>query len=173
MKTIRYFSAKEFKNFMKSLGYISYSYNRYDVPYQKIIESDFAIISICNTEIEEDIDNEYDLWANGADNHWMPSTSNVLNIEFDDIDGHSNNYKCAFNNKDAEKIIDFIIRNKDKNNFYIHCGAGISRSGAVALFVADMFRYFGNDYNILPGVPKTPNAWVLKVLHNRLSQIDM
>jgi predicted protein tyrosine phosphatase len=171
MKQIRYFSAKDFKNFMKSFGYVSYSNNRKNI--DKIKDENFAIISISNTEIEDNADNEYDLWANGPTNHWMPSTPNVLNLEFDDIDGHDNNYKSAFNNKDAERVIDFIIRNKDKNNFYIHCGAGISRSGAIALFIGDMFKYFGNDYNILPNIPKTPNAWVLKVLHNKINQIEL
>lgn len=41
---------------------------------------------------------------------------------------------------DAAEIVDFILKNKDKN-FCIHCTAGISRSGAVSAFLVNNLGY--------------------------------
>lgn len=38
-----------------------------------------------------------------------------------------------------QEIYDFIIKNKDKENFVVHCAMGVSRSGAVGEFVQDLF----------------------------------
>ena len=43
----------------------------------------------------------------------------------------------AFNKEQAKELLQFIIENKDKKNCYIHCNAGISRSGAVGIFIND------------------------------------
>lgn len=42
--------------------------------------------------------------------------------------------------EEIQKIVDFINRHKDKSVFMVHCSAGISRSGAVAIFLYDKFR---------------------------------
>ena len=83
MKKIKYFSVIDFKNFMKSLGYVSYDYNR-RIPYNDIPRQDFAVISIGNSG--EWSDNAEELWANGVNAHWLPGMfDNVLNIDFGDL----------------------------------------------------------------------------------------
>lgn len=56
-----------------------------------------------------------------------------------------------------------IELNKDKQQFIVHCSAGISRSGAVGTFIND---YFGLDYSTFrktnPQVQ--PNPFVLRTL---------
>lgn len=68
--------------------------------------------------------------------------SNVLIMEFEDIEREIEGYK-AFSIELAEKTIKFIMENKDKDIFLVHCAAGISRSGAIAQFIND---YFSGDY---------------------------
>lgn len=98
---------------------------------------------------------------------------NVLNLEFDDII-NENHYLTKngkqlriFNKEDASKIIEFINLHKDKENLYVHCLAGISRSGAVGEFISD---YFGKDYfqfrKLNPKIQ--PNPYVLLTLNKQL-----
>lgn len=74
--------------------------------------------------------------------HWFKEEhNNVLNLEFDDVTEDTNwNGKVfkAMTEKQADKCIDFIERNKEKD-FLIHCKAGISRSGAFGQFIYDFF----------------------------------
>ena len=60
---------------------------------------------------------------------------NILQLEFDDVFD-------SFTEQHAEQIIDFVEKNKNKRVMYVHCDAGISRSGAVGLW---MCRYLGED----------------------------
>lgn len=166
-KKIKYFSAVTFKNYMKSLGYVSFDWNR-RIPYNDIPRQDFAVISIGNPEWLEDVDNNTDLWANGINNHWLPGCfENVLNIEFGDCgEGEFD----SMGETQAYDIVKFIIKNQHKNNFYIHCGAGISRSGAVATFIYDFFKEKGVEVEILPHLPRTPNQYVRKMLWDMYEQ---
>jgi predicted protein tyrosine phosphatase len=161
VKKIKYFSVVDFKNFMKSLGYISYDYNR-RIPYNDIPRQDFAVISIGNVEWLPDADKNNDLWANGTNTHWLPGIyDNVLNIEFSDTG--EGDFE-AMSVEQGKEIVDFVKKNKDKNNFYIHCSAGISRSGAVASFIYDYFKENGNDVVMTPHYPETPNYHVKNTL---------
>lgn len=76
-----------------------------------------------------------------------------------------------FNKIHARKIIDFIDKMKDEvDTLVVHCAAGISRSGAVGLFVC---RYLGLDETEFRKINSNiaPNMHVLKVL-NTVSGID-
>ena len=107
-KKIYYFSSKDFKNYMKSIGFTSFSYNRMFETIENIENSDFAVISIGNVEILDNIDNDTDLWANGVNNHWLPNTTNVLNLEFADVDNSGNfKYSDAFTNEQAILLFKF------------------------------------------------------------------
>lgn len=75
--------------------------------------------------------------------HWFKKNHpNVLNLEFDDVtedivwNGHN---FLAMNEEQAKQCVEFIENNKGKN-FYIHCRAGISRSGAVSQFIYDFYN---------------------------------
>ena len=74
--------------------------------------------------------------------HWFKQGHpNVLNIEFDDVlsDLIINDTEAkAITFEQAKDIVSFIERNLGKD-FYIHCTAGISRSGAVATFIEENY----------------------------------
>ena len=93
--------------------------------------------------------------------------SNVLNIVFDDIDPKSKAGEptlVLFDEDHARKIINFVHKNKGRN-FFVHCTAGVCRSGAVASFINSLFDY---DYQTFiednPAIQ--PNQHVLKILAN-------
>ena len=159
-KAIKYFSAANFKSYMKSLGFMGYDYNR-NVITQDFIESQpFAIISIGNIEADEGNTDEA-LYLNGCNNHWIPDCNNVLNIDFDDV---AENEKGAFSELQIQEMLCFIEDNKDKEEWFIHCSAGISRSGAVASYLYEWFKSRGDDVVIFPKYPETPNYYVKSML---------
>jgi predicted protein tyrosine phosphatase len=135
----------------------------------KITDSDvelfnqIAFISINDTE------GSYSKpWFN--ENH-----SNVLNLHFDDVESAlevspTNKIQCRpFTEEQGKAIIDFIESNKDKRQFIVHCAAGISRSGAVGLFIND---YFAGNYDefmkINPYVH--PNGHITRTLNKLLRE---
>lgn len=98
--------------------------------------SDKAFISIISSEecqkyyLEED------------KKHWFKRDHrNVLNLEFDDI-SEDNLYKGhqfkAMTDEQAKRVFEFIENNIGKDLIF-HCSAGVSRSGALCMFVLDMY----------------------------------
>lgn len=92
-----------------------------------------AFISIIGTSLTDD-DNL---------SHWFKTNhNNVLNLELDDITETvivNGIALKAMSEEQASKCVDFIEQNLGKD-FYIHCRAGVSRSGAVSQFIYDIFR---------------------------------
>lgn len=171
MIQIHYFSVVDFKRFMKSLGYVSFDYNRFDVVKQRLLDSDLAIISIGNPDEIYHIDNDVDIWANGKNNHWLPDLENVLNIEFGDVDNSGPmKYRTALTHEQAKTIAEFILQNRNKQKFLIHCSAGISRSGGVALAISDILTQNNIEHELCPGHPATPNYWVKKLIIDELNE---
>ncbi len=76
-----------------------------------------------------------------------PGWADMLRLQFNDVDpeyleglGDDAKGKVLFNEQHAKKIVNWV--NKNKGQLYgviVHCWAGISRSGAVAKFIADKF----------------------------------
>ena len=106
-----------------------------------------------------------------AERHYFErDTPNVLNLEFDDADEEIEKaYKLSaspvhlFSVEDANKIIDFIQSNIGMD-FYVHCTAGVSRSGAVGWFIRQMTNSNFEDFCIHnPQI--NPNGYVLKILN--------
>lgn len=63
----------------------------------------------------------------------------VLRLEFDDIDSPQDPYQM-FNANHANQIIDFVDRiqnGHEVESILVHCRAGISRSAAVAKWIAE------------------------------------
>lgn len=126
--------------------------------------NDVAFISIIGTS---DVQREYlheDL------QHWFKSNhSNVLNLEFDDV-AHDivwDDYKAyVITPKQAQEIIDFIEANLGKR-FYIHCRAGVSRSGAICDFIKHNYDYYKDSEG---GQHIRPNVAVLSALNKILWQ---
>lgn len=100
--------------------------------------------------------------------HWFKKNhNNVLNLEFDDIE-HDIDWKGhqfkALNENDAIKIVDFIENNIGKT-FYIHCRAGVSRSGAIGSYINQMYYKIYNDEQFIKDNPRiSPNGHVLRLL---------
>lgn len=80
----------------------------------------------------------------------------TLFLYFDDINPNliqgKPYFPFAFSNSDALKIIDFLtfhFENNDFEDIIIHCQEGISRSHAVALFIAKYFVKNDKLYKLL------------------------
>lgn len=79
-----------------------------------------------------------------------PESTNYKTYSFydleDDIDNGEGHIYKAMSEEQAKDMFEFIKLNKDKEKLYVHCHAGISRSGAVGSFVHE---YFGGAYKEL------------------------
>lgn len=101
--------------------------------------------------------------------------SNVLRLWFDDVENDddlwspTNNISIrAFSSEQAQSIIDFLEKNKDKETFIVHCTAGISRSGAVGQFIADYFHCDKEEFKrINPHI--CPNGRISRMLNNLIN----
>lgn len=100
--------------------------------------------------------------------HWFKNHhNNVLNLEFDDLTEdfvYKGHLFKAMNEEQADKCVEFIENNIGKNIF-VHCTAGISRSGALVSFIHDFYNEnncydrFKNDNSQI-----RPNNHVLTLL---------
>lgn len=154
------FSKHEFNNFM--------SYNVIDD--NNVESKDMMVISI----------NNWQEYAKGEKPRHQPASihshfdrnhSNVLIMHFGD---YSEEFVLRvehegptgiFNEHKAKKLYQFIKANKDKSIAVIHCGAGISRSGAIGVFIWEMFG-IGNWQDFKRKNPRIqPNGHVYKLLN--------
>ena len=92
----------------------------------------------------------------GKKSYFSKNNDNVLRLFFHDISIEDNDeYNKCITENDIKQLIEFIVRNKD-SNFVIHCEAGISRSGAIGLFINDYFNVMNKkefkkiNFNIHP-----------------------
>lgn len=79
----------------------------------------------------------------GDTKHYFGGHPNVLNLEFDDIEGdvlYNGHHFKTMRMEQAEKAVDFIEKTVEKNvdDIFIHCRAGFSRSRAFGEFI---YRY--------------------------------
>ena len=75
----------------------------------------------------------------------------------------------TISDEQVDELYDFIMKNKDKKNFVVHCTAGVSRSGAVGEFVNDLFgipyaEFRKQNPNIIP------NTYIKKKLNEKWYQ---
>lgn len=131
--------------------------------WDKEVPNDIAIISINYSNLVEN------------ERHICKSNTNVLNLNFDDVDpttyGLSEDESCYidndiilvfFTNEMAKQVVEFIEANKNKN-FYIHCSAGISRSQAIVKYIKNV--YYEYDWETNPNNPCLyPNGFVFQKL---------
>ena len=155
-------------------SFIQFKQIAYKNEWDEIVPDDIAIISICNNQ---EFEGEY---------HICRNAENVLNLDFDDVDPvalglpetiENYTYKSFddreihlqfFTNAMAEKAVEFIEKNKDKN-FYIHCSAGISRSQAFVKFIKNV--YCDKDWETNPNNPcEFPNGFVYSKLMQTLRE---
>lgn len=135
IKFINVYSQKDFEEKMKQLNLDSSNVE---------IKFDKAFISIIGTPqcIEH--------YLHSEDTHWFKNNChNVLNLEFDDIDEESKDWKgqtfYGITEEQAKQCVEFIEQNRGKN-FYIHCRAGKSRSQGICRYILDMYgKEYGYD----------------------------
>ena len=131
MKKILILPKKRFDELMKRNGW-----NDANIP------DNAAFISICCNQIIKE--NYLKKIRKIDDEHWFKyNHKNVLNIEFDDIHCETKDtpYGMAYGltETDATRIADFVKANQDKENFYIHCMAGKSRSVGVGMAISNFY----------------------------------
>lgn len=151
-------------------SFIQFKRIAYKNEWDEVVPDDVAVISINNSESVGSIE-EY---------HICKNADNVLNLDFDDVspetfrlsDDTENFIYCTdegkevilqfFTNAMAEKAVDFIEKNKNKN-FYIHCSAGVSRSQAFVRYIKNV--YYDREWETNPDNPcEFPNGFVYSKL---------
>lgn len=80
----------------------------------------------------------------------------MLEVDFDDVLEDTYGY-VTINEKQAEEIASFLTRHRGKHIF-VHCAAGISRSGAVAEVVLEAFPEYHDRGWSLTGETSTRHA---------------
>ncbi len=112
-----------------------------------------------------DFDNNEQLYDKTIDNFLQVKMWDIEEDLFED--GELSHEKPS--DTELQKIVMFVNNHKDKKVFVVHCSAGISRSGAVARFIAEKFadevdyREFVKENKYI-----LPNLYVL----NRLKSLD-
>ncbi len=97
------------------------------------------------------------------------SIENFLQVKMWDVESDvSDEYKKP---SDAEllKVVNFVNKHINKHSFIVHCGAGISRSGAIVVYIKDKIRDHIDiaEFHRL-NTQIQPNLYIL----NRLKQLD-
>jgi len=118
--------------------------------------------------------------------HFRDNHSNVLNLAFSDMTdketlGWTQNYidqgieTKLFDEELATEIICFVNRNRYKvNQWLIHCHAGISRSGAIGLFIENLVNELDREsfeQFKLHNPQIHPNFYIVKVLNDTQESI--
>ena len=108
----------------------------------------------------------------------LPDRYNVLKLQFDDVTEVDNYHDFIhFNDKMAEQIMNFIDENEiesHQKDFYVHCDAGISRSGAIGFLLNEYFNKFlfnnkeDNSFFVRNNRQIFPNPEVKKILRKRM-----
>lgn len=110
--------------------------------------------------------------VNNDEQKYDTSLNNFLQVKMWDLEKDiKTKGKVKEKPSDVEllKIVDFVNKHKKTSTFYIHCSAGVSRSGAVALFLYEKFygqidkeKFTRQNGHIMP------NLYIL----NRLKDLD-
>lgn len=128
-----------------------------------------------NIITDDNVDNSLSQWCIISINDYLKDCyfnrdhSNVLRLEFPDLtpkenERYDNEFKL-FDEFQAKQIKDFVIKNKNKENWMIHCLAGESRSGTVALYVGrNIDKIDWVDFSKRNNHIK-PNKWVQDILN--------
>ena len=106
----------------------------------------------------------------------IPTAKTVLKLQFDDVTEQNTEPAWHFNSELAKQIVSFIKQIKDDGtkDFFVHCDAGVSRSGAVGFLLNKWFNKFINRKpeddkffkNLNPRI--MPNPEVIKILENEM-----
>ena len=99
---------------------------------------------------------------------------NVLTLCFDDVTEKDND-GIHFNTEMAKQIFNFIKDIKNENKpIYIHCDAGVSRSGGVGYMLNEWFNKYlknnkrDNEFFLNENSHIMPNPEVVRILKNEM-----
>jgi predicted protein tyrosine phosphatase len=97
-----------------------------------------------------------------------PDSDNYKTFWFYDVEEDIGNFK-AVTDEQIQDLYDFITSQEGREMCYVHCSAGISRSGAVGTFIND---YFEQDYKKFRKRHSHihPNGRVLRLLNRKLRE---
>lgn len=88
----------------------------------------------------------------------------ILKLKFDDVERDSKDLHCITKD-DAEKIVNFINKNKNKvDKIIVHCEAGVSRSAGVG--AAIMKAINGDDWVVFNNPTMCPNMKCYRTVLN-------
>ncbi|MDY0198974.1 MAG: dual specificity protein phosphatase family protein [Tenuifilaceae bacterium] len=112
----------------------------------------YKFVDFVSKRVAEDIEPKSD-WIIISINEPLSITNlkegwlDILPLTFEDLDIRLNDY-LIFNNDDAKQIIDFVEKYENQaSTIIVHCHAGISRSAAVAKFIAEKYDLkFNHNY---------------------------
>jgi predicted protein tyrosine phosphatase len=150
---------KEFEQLMKS--------NRLDDSNVEKMEQT-AFISIVSPQRQNE-GYMFRLHGSGDEHYFKENHPNVLNVDLNDVETDEGDYK-AITSEQSTEIMAFILRNERKD-FIIHCHAGISRSGGIALFMFDHFDWVDRGKFNLEVQPRiVPNMRIYRELTKQYSQ---
>jgi predicted protein tyrosine phosphatase len=85
-----------------------------------------------------------------------------LTLCFEDAEPGEPDSPRVFADHHAQAILEFCNRHKDIEEWHIHCDAGFSRSVAVGIMLADMFRRELTLHAV--GTTEHANNWVMTVI---------
>ena len=77
--------------------------------------------------------------SDGVDKHLAPSSRNILNLEFDDVDNDGEAEGRKTISEEQSSMLAAFISEQIPRHFIIHCTAGRSRSQGVARVIFDCF----------------------------------
>lgn len=142
-------------------------------------KTDVFIISINNTQNCDSINVPY----------FKENKSNLKIMYFDDVDSDIYDTKLttdengkvvsfldytkiiakAMTYDQAVELVDFIVANKNKKQCIVHCTAGISRSGAIGMFINELYGEIYSEF-IRKNSNIHPNTYILNLLRKAYSQ---
>ncbi len=108
---------------------------------------------------------------------YFENKENVKTLFFDDVEkdlevpviGSNEKYVIVktFTEEQAKDLLKFIDKHKNKKNCFIHCTAGISRSGAVGTFINEYIKGDKDEFKRTnPYI--YPNEHVLRLLNQEV-----
>lgn len=113
------------------------------------------------------------IYSNDSQSPFLPRF-NILQLCFDDVTEKDTD-GIHFNKDMAKQIIDFIKDiNDDNKPIYVHCDAGVSRSGAVGYMINEWFNKYlemneqDNQFFINENKHILPNPEVMRILKSQM-----
>jgi predicted protein tyrosine phosphatase len=131
---------------------------------------DAMFISICSPPD----DNQPYISQLSQTSYFKREHPNVKILYFGDYSGDfALNNEHAFNLGHAKELYTFIKQNKNKSMAIIHCGAGISRSGAIGTFIQDLYGTSTYDEFKRKNPRIQPNSHILRLLRQQIDDNNL